>query len=192
MIDKIIFYDADFLFCFLFIDEVSLLKKAFKEIIVPKQVYDELTKKRSPQNVKNTIINLKNSGFIKVRVIDLYSKEYIPYKSIKNGNWHEDFRKLGKGESAALAFAIKNEGVIASNNLADIKYYVDKYDLPLLTTSYFLALAVDEEIISFDKACDMYDRMIVKGRDMPCNKFKDYYNSLYKYDTEDFGFRLLE
>ena len=107
-------------------------------------------------------------------------------------NWHKDFKRLGKGESAALAFAIVNEGVIASNNFVDIKYYVDKYELPLLTTSYFLALAVDEEIIDYDKACDLYDRMIEEDREMPCSSFDEYFNSLYEKDTEDFGYRLLE
>ena len=192
MIDKIIFYDADFLICFLLIGEVSILKKAFNEIIVPKPVYDELTFRTTPKIIKETMQDLKVEGFVKVPEIDPHSKERTPYLSIQRGNWHKDFKRLGKGESAALAFAIVNEGVIASNNFVDIKYYVDKYELPLLTTSYFLALAVDEEIIDYDKACDLYDRMIEEDREMPCSSFDEYFNSLYEKDTEDFGYRLLE
>lgn len=192
MIDKIIFYDADFLICFLTIGKTSILKKAFNEIIVPMQVFKELTRKKSPKIVKETIIDLRDSGFVKVPVIKSNSRVNIAYRAIKNGYWHEDFKKLGKGESAALAFAIEEEGVIASNNFDDIMGYVDKYELPLLTTSYFLALAFDEGIIDHDEAIDLYDRMIEEARKMPCNSFEEYYNSLYKKDTENFGFRLFE
>lgn len=192
MIDKIIFYDADFLICFLTIGETSILKKAFNEIIVPIQVFKELTRKKSPKIVKETIIDLRDSGFVKVPVIKSDSRVNVAYRAIKNGYWHDDFKKLGKGESAALAFAIEREGVIASNNFDDIMDYVDKYELPLLTTSYFLALAFDEEIIDHDEAIDLYDRMIEEARKMPCNSFKEYYNSLYKKDTDNFGFRLFD
>ena len=190
MIDKIIFYDADFLICFLTIGETFILKKAFNEIIVPMQVFKELTRKKSPNIVKETIINLRDSGFVKVPVIKSNSRVNMAYRAIKNGYWHEDFRRLGKGESSALAFAIEEEGVIASNNFDDIKDYVDKYELPLLTTSYFLALVFDEGIIDYDEASDLYERMIEEGRKMPCNNFEEYYYSLYKKDYEDFGFRL--
>lgn len=190
MIDKIIFYDADFLICFLTIGETSILKKAFNEIIVPKQVFKELTRKKTPKIVKETIINLRDSGFVKVPVIKSNSRVNMAYRAIKNGYWHEDFRRLGKGESSVLAFAIEEEGVIASNNFDDIKDYVDKYELPLLTTSYFLALVFDEGIIDYDEASDLYERMIEEGRKMPCSNFEEYYNSLYKKDYEDFGFRL--
>ena len=190
MIDKIIFYDADFLICFLTIGETSILKKAFNEIIVPKQVFKELTRKKTPKIVKETIINLRDSGFVKVPVIKSNSRVNMAYRAIKNGYWHEDFRRLGKGESSALAFAIEEEGVIASNNFDDIKDYVDKYELPLLTTSYFLALVFDEGIIDYDEASDLYERMIEEGRKMPCSNFEEYYTSLYKKDYEDFGFRL--
>ena len=129
---------------------------------------------------------------VKVPVIKSNSRVNIAYRAIKNGYWHDDFRKLGKGESAALAFAIEEEGVIASNNFDDIKEYVDKYELPLLTTSYFLALAFDEGIIDHDEAIDLYDRMIEEARKMPCNSFEEYYNFLYKKDTDNFGFRLFD
>lgn len=192
MIDKIIFYDADFLICFLIIGEVFILKKVFNEIIIPKQVYDELTDNFAPKVIRETIVDLKESGFVKVFRIGPNSKERIPYLSIKRGDWHNYYKKLGKGESAALAFAIENNGVIASNNFADIKYYVDKYGLPLITTSYFLALLVDEKIMDYDEVFAIYDRMIEKGRKMPCANFDEYYNYLFKEDSKDFGFRLWE
>jgi len=43
---KPIFYDSDVLVCFLEIDEYEFLQKLFSKIILPKKVYDELTRKR--------------------------------------------------------------------------------------------------------------------------------------------------
>ena len=43
-----------------------------------------------------------------------------------------------------------------------------------------------------DEAIDLYDRMIEEARKMPCNSFEEYYNFLYKKDTDNFGFRLFD
>ena len=168
MIDKIIFYDADFLICFLTIGETFILKKAFNEIIVPMQVFKELTRKKSPNIVKETIIDLRDSGFVKVPVIKSNSRVNIAYRAIKNGYWHDDFRKLGKGESAALAFAIEEEGVIASNNFDDIKEYVDKY-----------------ELMFFEKVFEMESGYVLNFTD---NSFKDFVKKSIGIDiyNEDF------
>ena len=55
---KPIFYDSDFLICFLEIGEVELLFNLFSKIIVPSPVYNELTTKKSPSLVKNTLNKL--------------------------------------------------------------------------------------------------------------------------------------
>ncbi|MDO5850473.1 MAG: hypothetical protein Q4P14_04590 [Methanobacteriaceae archaeon] len=192
MIEKVIFYDADFLSSFLLINEVSFLKNLFSEIIVPKEVFDELCEHGSPKLVKEGIIELKTLGIVKILNIEIPSNEYLIYKSIKNGNWHKDLKPLGKGESAALALAIDNDGVLASNNLKDVKYYVDKYNLPCLTSSYLIALCVEKNIISINKANSMWIKMIDEKRDVPANTFLDYYSSIYHKDFEDFGHRLFK
>lgn len=43
LIDSPIFYDTDCLVSFLVIGEGNLLHKLFSKIIIPKQVYDELS-----------------------------------------------------------------------------------------------------------------------------------------------------
>lgn len=98
----------------------------------------------------------------------------------------------GKGESAALAFAINNDGVLASNNLKDVKFYVDKFELPWLTSSYLIALCVDKNIISKDKTISMWNKMVEEGRDVPTNTFLEYYSSIYPKDFKDFGYRLFD
>lgn len=192
MIKKVIFYDADFLSSFLLINEVSFLKNLFSEIIIPKEVFDELCEHGSPNLIKEGIIKLKESNIVKIINIEIPSQEYTIYKSIKNGNWHKDLKPSGKGESAALAFAINNDWVLASNNLNDVKYYVDKYKLPWLTSSYLIALCVEKKIISIDRANSMWNKMVYENRDVPTNTFLEYYSSIYPNDFEDFGHRLFE
>ncbi len=192
MIKKVIFYDADFLSSFLLINEVSFLKNLFSEIIVPDVVLEELCEHKSPNLIKKGILELKESGILKVKSIEILSPEYYTYRSIKDGNWHTNLKPSGKGESAALAFAINNDGVLASNNLKDVKFYVDKFELPWLTSSYLIALCVDKNIISKDRAISMWNKMVEEGRDVPTNTFLEYYSSIYPKDFKDFGYRLFD
>ncbi|WP_407379435.1 hypothetical protein [Methanobrevibacter sp.] len=60
--------------------------------------------------------------------MDIFSEEYTKYKCIKNGYW-DNFKVVGKGEAAALSYAIVNDGIIASNNLSDVKGYVKKFNI---------------------------------------------------------------
>ena len=41
---KKIFYDTDCLSCFISINDVSILKELFKQVIIPYEVYNEFTK----------------------------------------------------------------------------------------------------------------------------------------------------
>ena len=52
---KPIFYDSDVLVCFLEINEYKFLQKLFSKIILPKKVYDELTRERTPKIIKNNL-----------------------------------------------------------------------------------------------------------------------------------------
>lgn len=192
LIEKVIFYDSDFLISFLLIDEVDFLKKVFSEIIIPDFVHDELTAYGTPTKIKNILIELTEEGFVKVKSIDVLSEVYVAYKSINSGNWHEEGRMLGKGESAALAFAINEDGALASNNFSDIKFYVDKYELPLLTSSFIIAWAMDNRIISKEKSVDMWKRMILENRKLPKESFLEYYDYMYKSDYDDFGHRIFD
>lgn len=49
---------------------------------------------------------------------------------------------MGDGEAAVIALTRENGGVIASNNLRDVKEYVEDYDLNLITTAFILAMAL--------------------------------------------------
>ena len=61
MTNKDIFYDTDCLSCFVSVNDVSILKKLFKKIMIPGEVYDEFSK---IPLLKNRIDNLINTKFI--------------------------------------------------------------------------------------------------------------------------------
>lgn len=192
MIDKVIFYDSDFISSFLLIDAVPFLKKVFSEIIIPDVVYDELTEHGTPNRIVTNINALVDENFVKIRSIDVFSPEYDKYMLIKEGFWHDNGKYLGNGESASLALVIVNNGVLASNNFSDIKFYVDRYKLPLLTSAFLLAFSVDCEIISKDEAVEMWDKMINEGVFLPKKTFLEYYSLVYDTDYGDFGHRLFD
>lgn len=74
---KPIFYDSDVLVCFLEINEYEFLQKLFSKIILPKKVYDELTRKRTPKNIKDNLKYLIEQNFVEIREIEFASKEYL-------------------------------------------------------------------------------------------------------------------
>ena len=187
MIEKQTFYDSDCLSSFLIIDEGSILKKLFKEIMLPKQVYEELIYEGTPENIKINLKNLIEENFVKIIDIDIGTVEYMNYKNLINGNLN---KKIGKGEASAISLAIQNKGILASNNFKDIKYYVDTYELPLLTTAYILGLLVDKKFIKKEKANSMWTEMLKYKRKLPNSSFNEYYEKKYEKDYTDYGKRI--
>ncbi len=76
----LIFYDRDCISSFLKINKTELLKKLFSEILVPKQVYDELTTPDSYWLVKQKIELLKKEGYVKIAYIESSYNELKNYK----------------------------------------------------------------------------------------------------------------
>ncbi|KZX14899.1 hypothetical protein [Methanobrevibacter filiformis] len=184
MKNKPVFYDTDCLACFLVIGDVSILCNLFSKIIIPKPVYEELSHDGTPLFIKTNLYNLIEKDFVEVKDISIISKEYTAYKCIKDGLWSN--RPVGKGEASAIAFAIKNNGVVASNNLKDVKELTEKYELPLLTTALILAKSVQKGLIDESRANSMWKKMLERNRNLPDNSFSDYYSNRYKKDCEEF------
>ena len=184
MFEKQIFYDTDCIYSFLVIGKVNILKDLFKLIYIPKPAYDELVILCSP-NLQKSLNNLINSGFVKIVNMGIFSDEYTKYTCIKNGYW-DNFKIVGKGEAAALAYAIVNDAIIASNNLNDVVVYVEKFNLTLLTSSMILALSFENEIITMDEANNIWNLMLKNNRELPSNSFSMYYNTIFPNDSKRF------
>ena len=176
-----IFYDSDCLSCFLAVRECGILQKLFSKIIVPAVVAHEILKKGTPQHIKDNFNDLVKSDFVEVRGMEVGSPEHEIFNDIKR-----DHEFMGDGEAAVIALTQENGGVIASNNLKDVKDYVDDYDLNLITTAFILAIAYENHLKTKEELDKIWKDMINNGRkrSLPrnVNSFTQYYDELYLDD----------
>ena len=129
------FFDTDCLSAFLWVRGESILAKLYSgRIVLPAQVYDELGK---VPHLLERVDTLKNNGDLQVESIEVDSAEYSDY--LKMTTSPEDGMKIiGRGEAAGLAMARQRKGTLASNNLRDVRTYVEKYDISHITTGDIL------------------------------------------------------
>ena len=184
-LNKPVFYDTDCLECFLFVDAGYILEELFTKIVIPEQVYMELMDNNTPPIVKTNFNKLKD-GFVETREIPFMSQEYTNYKLIKKGFWSQTGKCCGDGESAAMALAHLNNGIVASNNLSDVEEYIDSLGIELITSSMILSKAVEKDIIGENTANGLWKGMVKEGIDLPKNSFTEYYDELYETDCERF------
>lgn len=81
---------------------------------------------------------------------------------------------MGKGKAAALALAIKNNGIIASNNTQDIIKAVEKYNLIQIKTGDILVKAYDLQIITEDEGNALWKKMLNQKRFLTEKTFTEY------------------
>ena len=83
-------------------------------------------------------------------------------------------RIIGRGEAAGIAMAKQREGILASNNLRDIRPYVEKFGLSHITTGDILIEAMDAGIITEVEGNTIWLDMIQKRRMLPTATFSEY------------------
>lgn len=172
MTDKM-FFDTDCLSAFLWVRNENLLVKLYgSRIILPEQVYRELSHPRIPQLKSRTDI-LKQNGDILVEAIEMDTEEYHLYYKLIN-NPEKGFKVIGKGEAAAIALAKVRGGILASNNMKDVYGYVEKYNLEHITTGDILCNALDQGYITEKEGNDIWTNMLAKRRMLPSNSFTEY------------------
>ena len=172
MIDKI-FFDTDCLSAFLWVRKENLLVKLYGgRIILPEQVYRELSHSRIPQ-LKERTDALKQRGQIRVDTIEVGSEEYELYYKLVNIP-EKGFKVIGKGEAAAIALSKVRGGILASNNMKDIQVYIKKYKLEHITTGDILFSALEKELITEDDGNNIWINMLKKRRMLPCNSFTEF------------------
>ena len=176
-----VFYDSDCLSCFLAVRECGILQKLFSKIIVPLVVAHEILNPGTPQHIKDNFNDLIKIGFVEVRGMDVNSPEHDLFNDIKR-----NYKFMGDGEAAVIALTQENNGVIASNNLRDVKDYVEDYDLNLITTAFILAMAYEKQIKTKRELDQIWTNMMNNGRkrSLPrnVNSFTEYYGKLYLDD----------
>ena len=94
----------------------------------------------------NNFEKMKESGNVFIDEIEYGTEECKLYTYLTQSSANN--KKIGDGEAAAIALVKCNNGVLASNNMRDISYYIDEYGLKHTTTADILIEALEEGIIS--------------------------------------------
>ncbi len=170
MIEKY-FFDTDCLSAFLWVREESILAKLYAgRIILPAQVYNELQK---VPHLLARVDTLKNNGDLNVESMEVGSAEYRDYLQMTTAP-EAGMRIIGRGEAAGIAMAKQRNGTLASNNLRDIRPYVEKYDISHITTGDILIEAMKAGIITESDGNNIWADMIRKQRMLPIATFSEY------------------
>jgi len=172
MTDKL-FFDTDCISSFLWVKEENILLKLYPGIVVlPKQVYDELSNPSIP-HIKRKVNQLCSNGDISTKEILTNTEEYKLYYELAIEPPKGE-KIIGKGEAAAIALAKTYGGIIASNNLKDISKYIEKYDLEHITTGDILVAALNKGYIDETTGDGIWRDMIAKRRMLPTATFTEY------------------
>lgn len=172
---KKIFIDNDCISSFLWIGEQNLLPLIYPDcdFYVPKQVYDEINK---PIPGLKKIQNRLNESISKniVKLMEDFEADseggYLYLKLISTG---DDYFPIGPGEAAAIVHCKVTNGILASNNLKDIKFYTNKYGIPYITTEIILLEAKNKGIIDESLGNKIWSDMLNAKRKLPYKTFTE-------------------
>lgn len=165
-----VFFDTDGISAFMWAHEVNVIAELFgPNIVFPGEVYDELSNPVVPQ-LKAMADELISSGVAKVVRIEFGSSEYIVLRGLSEDN---NGPIIGKGESAAIALAYVNKGIMASNNLKDIAPYIKKYGLINMTSLDIFKLAEERGIIEECEAESIWREMKRRGIMLPPGSYTE-------------------
>ncbi len=172
-----LFFDTDCISSFLWVNKENILLKLYPErIVLPQQVFDELSNPSIP-HINRKVNHLISDGNIKTHRIYTDTEEFKLYYQLAMAP-AEGEMIIGKGEAAAISLAKTYEGIIASNNLKDISKYVRKYDLEHVTTGDILVAALNKGYIDETMGNQIWSNMLAKKRRLPEPSFSDYLNSI--------------
>ncbi len=141
-------------------------------IVVPNEVAAELSNPCIP-HIRKKINHMNSLGQLEKKQLVNGSKESrLFYEMIANPD--KNVVPIGKGEAAALALAKMYEGIVASNNIKDILYYVEKWAPDYITSAEIL---VEAKRLSLIDECDgskIWLDMLAKKRSLPADSFTEY------------------
>lgn len=168
-----IFFDTDCLSSFLGAEREDILTRLYVgRIFVPEAVYDELS---NPvvRHLAKRIECLEWEDRLEIKRIYPGTPEYKLYSSLAIPPT-ENRILIGKGEASAIALAKFNNGIVASNNLRDVKAFIDEYSLGHLTTGMILAEAFGKNLISEDEGNRIWAEMMRRRLRLPWSSFSEY------------------
>lgn len=127
---------------------------------MPKSVYAEIS---VVYLLKTKVDKMVSKREMEIVGIDYKTVEYKLYSDLYNGKIHNRPRK-GRGKAASIALTKINNGILASNNLKDVAYYIRKYKLLFLTTGEILFLLFQHDVILLSEGNIIWSSIISKKR----------------------------
>lgn len=173
--DKI-YFDTDCLSSFLMVDNIGILINLYgKKCKISSFVAMEFRKIKS---INKKLLDCQNKGFFEIEDFNLKSKEANLFMLLIKGDHKHP--KIGHGEASAITLAYYNQATMASNNLKDISYYIEFYNIHNLTVADILYEAVSQNVIIKAEAEKIWQDMRNLNRRLPCNTYEEWLNKKQK------------
>lgn len=167
-----IFFDTDCICAFLWVNEVCLLEKIVEgKIMIPKPVYDEIDRPSIP-HLKRRVDLLLERGSAEIVYLSVDSEEYALYGELTTFSGNN--KVIGRGEAASISLAKTYDGILGSNNLKDVAYYVQKFSLEYKTTGDLLVEAYERGLITEAEGNAIWQAMLNKRRQIGAQSFTEY------------------
>lgn len=141
------------------------------KIMIPKPVYDEIDRPSIP-HLKRRVDCLLEKGAAEIMYLPVDSEEYALYRELTT--FFGDNKVIGRGEAASISLAKKYDGILGSNNLKDVTYYVKKYSLKHMTTGDLLVEAYERGLITEAEGNAIWQAMLNKRRQIGAQSFTEY------------------
>ena len=84
---------------------------------------------------------------------------------------------IGKGEAAAIALAKQLNGILASNNYADVSRFVREFNLEHISTDLILMAALQGGLIDERTGNSIWMAMLARNIKLPPGSFSDFLKS---------------
>lgn len=166
-----LYFDTDCLSAFLWIENESILTQLYPgRVIIPKQVYDELSSVPRLQGRIDTLLGRNEVELLEIEADTPAAELYAEL----TGSPRPGHTVIGRGEAASLALSKTFNGIVASNNLRDITQYIEEYQLQHKTTGDILVEALDAGIITEQTGNSLWSNMLRRRRWLGAPSFTDF------------------
>ena len=172
-----VYFDTDCLSAFLWVNNQSILAQLYPgRIVLPKEVYIELSNPGIP-HLKARVDAMVLNKDVVVAEIQANTEEYRLYRKLASCP-DRGHLIIGRGEASAIALAKARGGAVASNNLRDVKTYVEEFGLELITTGDILKEALNRGLITEAEGNSLWQNMLRKRRRLGYASFSEYLRNL--------------
>ncbi len=169
--------DSDFLSSFAWVNRLGILESLYsRRMIVLEEVLEEL--RRVPHLASRVELSIRN-GHIRSEAMRADSPEALRLAELLG------LGKYGTGEASCMAYLTQHDGILGSNNLADIKAFCIENKKQLLTTADVLHQAHETGLIDVNEADEIWAGMLSKRRKLPASSFTEYLSTIEKETCND-------